>query len=183
MNGVIVRYTGACLMATLITVLVGAQESAAQGRIHAYPRAGQSQAQQRLDKFECHQWAVQETGFDPISAAPPPRHADTEDDRGSSTGFLGIGGDRNLAGGEGTVLSDAATGAAIGAAGGAIAGDAGLGAAVGAGLSAILGDIARSNAESKRRRSRPAEPDYHAQLADYQQAYGVCLSARDYQVS
>ncbi len=30
-----------------------------------YPRNGQSEAQQSQDRFECHQWAVEQTGFDP----------------------------------------------------------------------------------------------------------------------
>jgi hypothetical protein len=30
-----------------------------------YPRNGQSEAQQSQDRFECHQWAVTQTGFDP----------------------------------------------------------------------------------------------------------------------
>ena len=183
MNGVIVRIGWAYPLVVLVVALVGGRDAAAQARVHAYPRNGQSHEQQQLDKFECHQWAMQQIGFDPITAAPSQRHADGDDSRSPSPGFLGIGGDRNLAGGEGTVLSDAATGAAIGAAGGAIAGDAGLGAAVGAGLSAILGDIVRSNAENKRRQSQTAEPGYHARLDDYQRAYGVCLSGREYQVS
>lgn len=30
-----------------------------------YPRNGQSEEQQSQDRFECHQWAVTQTGFDP----------------------------------------------------------------------------------------------------------------------
>ncbi|MGB6355875.1 MAG: hypothetical protein WBF21_18025 [Steroidobacteraceae bacterium] len=35
----------------------------------AYPKNGQSQDQQGKDKFECHQWAVSQTGFDPTQPA------------------------------------------------------------------------------------------------------------------
>ena len=33
--------------------------------IYVYPAKGQSQAQQDKDRYECHSWAVQQTGFDP----------------------------------------------------------------------------------------------------------------------
>jgi hypothetical protein len=36
----------------------------------AYPKSGQSAEQQAKDKFECHQWAVSQTGFDPTLGAP-----------------------------------------------------------------------------------------------------------------
>ena len=31
----------------------------------AYPKNGQTEEQQGRDKFECHRWAVSQTGFDP----------------------------------------------------------------------------------------------------------------------
>lgn len=36
----------------------------------AYPSKGQSPEQQKQDAYECHMWAVQQTGFDP-TASPP----------------------------------------------------------------------------------------------------------------
>jgi len=33
--------------------------------LYVYPRNGQSEAQQAQDRYECHRWAVDETGFDP----------------------------------------------------------------------------------------------------------------------
>ena len=33
----------------------------------AYPRNGQSDQQQSTDKFQCHNWAKGQTGFDPTS--------------------------------------------------------------------------------------------------------------------
>jgi len=50
---------------------VGAQGSAgapgptAPSDLIAYPKNGQSQEQLGKDKFECHRWAVGQTGFDP----------------------------------------------------------------------------------------------------------------------
>jgi hypothetical protein len=34
-------------------------------RLFIYPKNGQSSAQQAKDQYECHQWAVQQSGFDP----------------------------------------------------------------------------------------------------------------------
>lgn len=44
----------------------------------ACPSAGQSQDQQARDRYECHRWAVNQSGFDPSSAtqAPPATTAD-----------------------------------------------------------------------------------------------------------
>ena len=44
---------------------VGAQGAAAPSDLIAYPKNGQSQEQLGKDKFECHRWAVGQTGFDP----------------------------------------------------------------------------------------------------------------------
>ena len=35
-----------------------------------YPKNGQPQGQIAKDKFECHQWAVGQTGYDPTTGAP-----------------------------------------------------------------------------------------------------------------
>jgi hypothetical protein len=38
----------------------------------AYPKNGQGPEQQSKDKFECHRWAVSQTGFDPTQAGGQP---------------------------------------------------------------------------------------------------------------
>ena len=38
-------------------------------RIFVYPRQGQSEELQAKDRYECHSWAVSQTGYDPIQ--PP----------------------------------------------------------------------------------------------------------------
>ncbi|UBM25940.1 hypothetical protein K8374_02735 [Pseudomonas sp. p1(2021b)] len=41
----------------------------------AHPLSGQTPAQQDQDRYQCHRWAVQQSGFDPASAsAAPPVH-------------------------------------------------------------------------------------------------------------
>ena len=45
----------------------------------AYPMNGQGQQQQDQDRYQCHRWAVSQSGFDPATAsyAPPGNVADT----------------------------------------------------------------------------------------------------------
>lgn len=38
-------------------------------RMYVYPRKGQSAGQQARDEYDCHRWAVDQTGFDPTAAA------------------------------------------------------------------------------------------------------------------
>jgi hypothetical protein len=40
------------------------------GDLFMYPKNGQNEEQQAKDKFECHQWAHNQTGFDPTQPAP-----------------------------------------------------------------------------------------------------------------
>ena len=86
---------------------LGAAPAAWSAHPYVYPEKGQSKEKQDKDMWECHQWAVEQTGFDPtkpIEESVP--HS--------------------------SVVGGAAKGAAVGAVGGAIGGDAGKGAAIGA---------------------------------------------------
>ena len=176
---------------------------AQQGGAFVYPRAGQSEQQQSQDRYECHQWAVSQTGFDPstappVASAPPPgayaQQAPPQQQAGGG-GFLGIGNGGMLQGSG--VVGDAATGAALGAAGGAIAGDAGKGAAIGAVASTLFGAFNRAtdkpapppqaqvNAYQQQQQAATAQ-NYNQRLQmnnEYNRAFGTCMSARNYTVS
>ncbi len=187
--------SGMSLGALLALAAVQPLEAQMGGGVIAYPAAGQSQQQQQKDQYECHSWAMQQTGVDPTQGPPRAQqaYADPPPSRGSS-GFLGVGGDRNLLGGEGGTLSDAATGAGIGAIGGAIAGDAAAGAIIGAASSAIFGGIARSSREQEQRdwerqqqqrtqqQNAQAQARWQEQMNGYRRAFSVCMSSRDYRV-
>jgi hypothetical protein len=59
---------------SLLTLLVAGQAMAQE--LYIYPAKGQSAEQQDKDKFECYNWAKNDTGFDPMavpttSSAPP----------------------------------------------------------------------------------------------------------------
>src|SRR5258708_1805600 len=61
-------------VAILMTVLSVRAPAAGAQDVFMYPARGQSQQQQDRDRYECHSWAVGQTGFDPsrASAAPAP---------------------------------------------------------------------------------------------------------------
>src|ERR1700735_4449233 len=72
-----------------------------------YPAKGQNQSQQDKDRYECHSWAVKQTGFDPSRAqasapSPPPSNQPLPP--------------------QGHIVKGAARGSALGAVGGAITG-------------------------------------------------------------
>ena len=55
------------LAIVVLPVLLLAGSSHAQD-IYIYPAKGQSHEQQDRDRYECHSWAVKQTGFDPSKA-------------------------------------------------------------------------------------------------------------------
>jgi len=137
--------------------------------VYVYPNNGQSEAQADRDRYECHQWAVQRTHFDPSLArngevpqvhvvGPPP---------GAST------------------AAGAVTGAVIGA---AVSGPhSGPGGAL---FGAVAGAIIGSAADEERQQQmenaqRQYNREYAAQMQpaqDYRRAIGACLEGRGYTV-
>ena len=43
--------------------------SAAQADVYVYPKPGQSQESFESDQYACHNWATQQTGFNPTAAS------------------------------------------------------------------------------------------------------------------
>jgi uncharacterized protein YcfJ len=129
-----------------------------------YPKGKQSSEQQSKDKYECHEWAVQQTGFNPMQTQntepPPPMGRQPNAVRG------------------------AARGAAAGAVVGAIAGDAGKGAAAGAAGGAMVGHVRRRDQEIAREDQRQYnEAQVQGQRSNYDRAVKTCLEARNYSVN
>jgi hypothetical protein len=48
-----------------------------------YPAKGQSQAQQDKDRYDCHLWAVKNTGFDPTKPQAAQNTAESQQYRAS----------------------------------------------------------------------------------------------------
>jgi hypothetical protein len=49
--------------------------------VFIYPKHGQNDAQQSQDKYECHQWAAEQAGFDPTQDTGEPPSAQSTDKR------------------------------------------------------------------------------------------------------
>jgi hypothetical protein len=137
--------------------------------VFIYPNKGQSQKQQDKDKYECYNWAKQQTGFDPMAqptaTAPPPTQ---EASRGG-------------------VVRGAGRGALVGVAAGAIGGDAGKGAAIGAVAGGLLGgmrrrDQARQEAQAQDQWANQQAANYQHNRSNYNRAFSSCMEGRGYTV-
>jgi hypothetical protein len=140
-------------------------------RIFVYPANGQSPEQTDRDKYECHVWAVQQTGVDPSRADASPY--------------------------ERVVVQPAnppGTGTAVGAVGGAILGsiiagprNAGAGAVLGGVTGAIIGSASDAQAQAQARQTQAqinqAAAAGRARADSYRRAISACLQGRGYTIS
>ena len=134
--------------------------SLAQADLMVYPAKGQSTEQQSKDRYECHTWAVKQSGFDPSTAQAAPESPQPQQ--------------------KGQVLRGGARGAAAGAVIGAIVGDAGKGAAIGA----TAGGLKRGFHKIDNNRNTQSQPAASATGQDaYSRAIAACLSGRGYSVN
>ncbi|MCZ6874992.1 MAG: glycine zipper domain-containing protein [bacterium] len=145
-------------LSTLIPAL-----SLAQSQLYVYPQQGQSAEQQSKDRFECHNWAVQQSGFNPTN--PPPMAVSQQSTRG------------------GEVLRGGARGAATGAVIGAITGNAKKGAKRGAVIGGAVG-LGRRQARKRQQRQAQAQAQaqYQQRADGYNRALSACLGGRGYTV-
>lgn len=148
------------ITAALSAVLVLASTSATAQQIYVYPAKGQSAQQTEQDKYSCHQWAVQQTGYDPMqgSAPPPPSNQPS---------------------------GGVARGAMRGAVGGAIIGevsdgDAGKGAATGAVVGGMMGGMRQR--EARRQQEQQYQQQAAGQSDSFNRAFAACLESRGYTV-
>ena len=147
---------------TLVLLMLLAAPAIAQNVI-AYPERGQSPELQQRDRYDCYNWAVQQTGYDPQaqplygSTAPPPA--------------------------EGGLFQGGFRGAALGAVGGAIGGDAGKGAAIGAAVGGLFGGLRRREMEMQQMQmEQQAAYARDRRTADFTRAETACLRGRGYSV-
>jgi hypothetical protein len=143
-------------------------------QVYFYPNAGQTNEQQSRDHFECYNWAIKQTGFDPGQSAiprdnrvrvvpmPPP---------GYDTATLAIAGAvlGALIGGH----HHAGEGALIGATGGAIAG---------AASDTARMDAARQQEEAYAAQDRSRDAQLEAKASGFRRAMSACLEGRGYTV-
>lgn len=142
--------------------------------IYFYPTQGQSVARQDRDRYECYQWAVKQSGFDPGQAQLAPHQRIVV-----------------------TPTAPPGNDAAAGAVGGAIVGsmlssrhDRGFGLVFGAITGAILG---AASDDARQRQAAQVQRQYDAkdaqryaglekQARGYQRAMTACLEGRGYTV-
>ena len=140
-------------------------------RVFVYPANGQSAEQTERDRYECHVWAVQQTGVDPS--------------RADASAY------------ERVVVQPAnppGSGTAVGLIGGAILGsiiggprDAGAGAIIGGATGAIIGSAADANAQAQAQQTQQqfnqSAAAGRARADSYRRAIGACLQGRGYTVT
>lgn len=143
--------------------------ASARAQQFVYPAKGQSPEKQKKDEYECHAWAVGQTGFDPSKPpAPAPPQAQPQQPAGPS----------------GARLRGATAGAAVGAITDKDKSDAALAGAVGA-ASAQRGQkrqAAKQQQAAGQQQQQQATAQQQQGLAGYQDARGVCLQGRGYTV-
>ena len=162
----VVAMLAACVEAPVRTYAV---PPPAQAKLYVYPANGQSPEQLERDRYECHTWAVQQTGVDPsrpdarpyerVVVAPVPGS-------GTVTGAVG-----------GAIIGSILAGPRAG----------GFGALLGGATGAIIGNSADQQAQAQAAQSRAdASQQVAADQASaqaYRRAIGACLQARGYTVS
>ena len=143
-------------------------------QVYFYPKAGQTTEQQSRDHYECYNWAMKQTGFDPSQSSIPPEQrvrVVPMPPPGHDTAVLAI---------TGAVLGaliagprHAAGGALIGAAGGAIAG---------AASDSSRQQTARQLEEAYSNRDRALDAQYEERAFNFRRAMSACLEGRGYTV-
>lgn len=162
---------------TMVAICCGAammvfwlsQAFAQSQEVFAYPLKGQSPAVEEQDRYYCHTWAIQKSGFDPSKSNPRDAYAlDPQPYQPSQR----------------HVLKGGARGAALGAVGGAIAGDAGKGAAAGAAMGGLAGGFRRRDEgrQQAAQQQTAVSQAANSRQSAYTRAVGACLEARGYSV-
>jgi Glycine zipper len=157
------RLARAAVIAVFVATPVFAQQ------LFIYPAKGQSPQQQQKDDYECHLWAVQQSGYDP--ARPPAQQAAAPSQPASPAPGSGV--------------QTALKGAVVGGLVGGISGHGGEGAAAGA----IVGGIAgrqKSKQQQQQQQQQAAQQQAAANAAGpsaYKRARTGCLTGRGYTVS
>jgi hypothetical protein len=140
-------------------------------RVFVYPNNGQSAEQTDRDRYECHLWAVQQTGVDPSRADANPYErvvVQPATPPGANT------------------AAGAITGAILGA---LIAGPraAGAGLVLGGATGAIVGSAADASAQQQSQQMQQQinmnASQGRARADSYRRALGACLEGRGYTVS
>jgi hypothetical protein len=141
--------------------------------LYFYPKKNQTAEQQDRDRYECYNWAAQQTGFDPNLSVPPQR-------RTTIVPSAPPGHDAAVLGLTGAAVGAIAAGprnAPVGAIIGLIAG-----AAAGSVSDAARQDRAEQLNEDYSMRERMRQTDIENQGQAFRRAMSACLEGRGYTV-
>jgi hypothetical protein len=158
---------GILAAAALITTLTLAARAQGTGPV-IYPAKGQAPMQQDRDRYECHDWARSQSGFDPTQPAMPVASASTKQQAPAEPSM-------------GTMLRGAAGGAAVAE---LTHHDAGRGAAAGL-LGASVLSRAREQQAMQARQQQAAQQQQAARgqaRSTYERGFSACMEARGYVV-
>jgi hypothetical protein len=136
-------------------------------RVYFYPTQGQSAEQQDRDRYECYNWAVKQTGFDPGQALPPQERVTVVPARAPGENTIN------------TAIAGAILGAIVSG-----PGHAGGGAIIGATAGGLLG-AAADNAQAGQVQSvetTRGNARYGRESTEYRRAMSACLEGRGYSV-
>jgi hypothetical protein len=161
------KHTKICWALALCIMFFIGNVGTGNAEMFIYPKEGQSKEKQEMDEFQCHKWAVEQTGVDPMKQQPAPVPQAQPQTQSRREGLL----------------RGAGRGAALDAVGGAIAGDAGKGAAIGAGVGALGGAMRRRQSNQRQAESQQqAAQQSQSQVQGYNKAKSACLKGRGYTV-
>jgi hypothetical protein len=140
-------------------------------RVFVYPAHGQSPEQTERDRYECHNWAVQQTGVDP-SRADASAYERVIVQPSTPPGSNAVGG----------AIAGAIIGSIIGG-----PRNAGAGLVLGGATGAIVGSAADANAQQQARQTQQqaneSAAEGRARADAYRRAIGACLQGRGYTVT
>ena len=151
--------------ATMITALLFSAGTAFASELYIYPAKGQSSEQQDKDKFECYNWAKNDTGFDPMVVPTTSTPAPSSQKKSGGVVRGGLGG----------------------AALGAIIGDSSKSAKRGAVAGGLIGGVRQSSQNRQTEQNRQQweqqeSANYANNRNNYNRAYSACLEGRGYTV-
>lgn len=144
-------------------------------RLVVYPSHGQSAQQLDRDRYECHLWAVQQSGFDPSRPGTPPSQQVVVQPAAPPGSNTAVG-----------AIAGAILGAAIAGPGNAGAGlvfGGVTGAAIGASSDAANQQAARAEQQQINQSNAIAQQQNAAGMHNYQRALTACLVGRGYTVN
>jgi hypothetical protein len=126
-----------------------------------YPARGQSWERQQTDTAECHSWAQQTTGVNPVALAEQMANSPPPQQQGGRL-FRGAGG-------------GALFGTLIGGAAGGHWGE-------GAGIGALVGTMGSGMRMRREQQQMAMQQQASGQLSTYNRAVGACMTGRGYTV-